>query len=57
VDILGEGSLGYPDELLKELDSTVWSIHSRFGSAAGGSGKICRSELQVLQKIHGLFKR
>ena len=31
VDILAEGSLDYPDDLLKELDYTVCSIHSRFG--------------------------
>jgi DNA polymerase (family 10) len=31
VDILVDGSLDYPDELLKELDYTVCSIHSRFG--------------------------
>jgi DNA polymerase (family 10) len=31
VDILADGSLDYPDELLKELDYTVCSVHSRFG--------------------------
>ncbi|HXS95652.1 MAG TPA: PHP domain-containing protein [Candidatus Limnocylindrales bacterium] len=31
VDILADGSLDYPDHLLKELDYTVCSIHSRFG--------------------------
>jgi DNA polymerase (family 10) len=31
VDILPDGSLDYPDALLKELDYTVCSIHSRFG--------------------------
>lgn len=31
VDILGNGSLDYPEEILKELDYTVCSIHSRFG--------------------------
>jgi DNA polymerase (family X) len=30
VDILEDGSLDYPDALLKELDYTVCSIHSRF---------------------------
>ena len=30
VDILVDGSLDYPDDLLKELDYTVCSIHSRF---------------------------
>jgi DNA polymerase (family 10) len=30
VDILADGSLDYPDELLQELDYTVCSIHSRF---------------------------
>jgi DNA polymerase (family 10) len=31
VDILEDGSLDYPDEVLKELDYTICSIHSRFG--------------------------
>jgi DNA polymerase (family 10) len=30
VDILADGTLDYPDALLKELDYTVCSIHSRF---------------------------
>lgn len=30
VDILADGSLDYPDTLLKELDYTVCSIHSKF---------------------------
>lgn len=30
VDILADGSLDYPDEMLRELDYTVCSIHSRF---------------------------
>ena len=30
VDILGDGSLDYPDDLLRELDYTVCSIHSKF---------------------------
>jgi DNA polymerase (family X) len=30
VDILADGSLDYPDDLLKELDYCVCSIHSRF---------------------------
>ena len=30
VDILADGSLDYPDSLLKELDYTICSIHSRF---------------------------
>ncbi|MCU1259847.1 MAG: hypothetical protein JWO80_2732 [Bryobacterales bacterium] len=30
VDILVDGSLDYPDELLRELDYTVCSIHSKF---------------------------
>ena len=30
VDILEDGSLDYPDAILKELDYTVCSIHSRF---------------------------
>ena len=31
VDILADGTLDYPDDLLAELDYTVCSIHSRFG--------------------------
>ena len=31
VDILVDGALDYPDEVLRELDYTVCSIHSRFG--------------------------
>ena len=31
VDILADGSLDYPDDLLRELDYTVCSVHSRFG--------------------------
>jgi DNA polymerase (family 10) len=31
VDILADGSLDYPDDLLAELDYTLCSIHSRFG--------------------------
>src|SRR3979409_845133 len=31
VDILADGTLAYPDELLKELDYAVCSVHSRFG--------------------------
>jgi DNA polymerase (family 10) len=31
VDILEDGSLDYPDDLLKELDYTICSVHSRFG--------------------------
>jgi DNA polymerase (family 10) len=30
VDILADGSLDYPDDLLKELDFVVASVHSRF---------------------------
>jgi DNA polymerase (family 10) len=30
VDILADGTLDYPDNLLKELDYTVCSVHSRF---------------------------
>ncbi len=31
VDILADGTLDYPDDLLQELDYTVCSVHSRFG--------------------------
>jgi DNA polymerase (family 10) len=30
VDILADGALDYPDDLLRELDYTVCSVHSRF---------------------------
>jgi DNA polymerase (family 10) len=30
VDILSDGTLDYPDDLLRELDYTVCSVHSRF---------------------------
>ena len=33
VDILADGSLDYPDDLLRELDYTVCSVHSRFALA------------------------
>jgi DNA polymerase (family 10) len=35
VDILGDGSLDYPDDVLAELDLVVGSVHSRFNMAAG----------------------
>lgn len=31
VDILADGTLDYPEDVMKELDYTVCSIHSRFG--------------------------
>ncbi len=44
VDILLDGSLDYPDHLLKELDYTVCSIHSRFGQGkAEQTGRILRA--------------
>ena len=44
VDILVDGSLDYPDDLLKELDYTVCSIHSRFGlGKAAQTGRIMRA--------------
>lgn len=33
-DILADGSLDYPDEVLAELDLVVGSVHSRFGLSA-----------------------
>ena len=35
VDILADGALDYPDDLLRELDYTVCSVHSRFGFGKG----------------------
>jgi DNA polymerase (family X) len=49
VDILADGSLDYPDELLKELDYTVCSIHSRFGL-----GKIAQTE-RVLRAMDNRY--
>src|SRR5207237_6717740 len=44
VDILADGSLDYPDHVLKELDYTVCSIHSRFGlNKAGQTERIMRA--------------
>jgi DNA polymerase (family X) len=44
VDILQDGSLDYPHELLKELDYTVCSIHSRFGlGKAAQTARILRA--------------
>jgi DNA polymerase (family 10) len=36
VDILADGALDYPDDLLRELDYTVCSVHSRFGLGKNG---------------------
>jgi DNA polymerase (family 10) len=36
LDILADGSLDYPDDLLRELDYTVCSVHSRFGFGKNG---------------------
>jgi DNA polymerase (family X) len=49
VDILADGSLDYPDELLKELDYTVCSIHSRFSL-----GKLAQTErmLRAMDNRH-----
>ncbi len=49
VDILADGSLDYPDHLLKELDYTVCSIHSKFGL-----GKIEQTEriLRAMDNPH-----
>jgi DNA polymerase (family X) len=44
VDILADGSLDYPDDLLRELDYTVCSVHSRFGlNRAGQTERIMRA--------------
>ena len=41
VDILADGSLDYPDDLLRELDYTVCSIHSRFGLTGSSRPSAC----------------
>lgn len=44
VDILADGSLDYPDSLLKELDYTVCSIHSKFNlSKAAQTERVMRA--------------
>lgn len=50
VDILADGSLDYPDELLAELDYTVCSIHSRFGL-----GKMAQTERILRAMDHRYF--
>jgi DNA polymerase (family 10) len=36
VDILADGSLDYPDELLRQMDFVIASVHSRFNMPQGG---------------------
>jgi DNA polymerase (family 10) len=44
VDILANGALDYPDDLLRELDYTVCSIHSQFNlDKAQQTGRILRA--------------
>jgi len=44
VDILADGSLDLPDDVLKELDLTVCSVHSKFNlSLAEQTKRICRA--------------
>lgn len=44
VDILADGTLDYPDELLAQLDYTICSIHSRFGlNAVAQTERILRA--------------
>jgi len=44
VDILADGALDYPDSLLRELDYTVCSIHSRFRlDRAGQTERLLRA--------------
>jgi len=44
VDILADGSLDLPDDVLKELDLTVCSVHSKFNlSLAEQTKRICKA--------------
>ena len=50
VDILPDGSLDYPDDLLSELDYTICSIHSRFAL-----GKLQQTERIMRAMDHPAF--
>lgn len=50
VDILADGSLDYPDDLLAELDYTICSIHSRFRL-----GKVEQTERVLRAMDHPAF--
>lgn len=50
VDILADGSLDYPDDLLAELDYTICSIHSRFQM-----GKVEQTERVLRAMDHPAF--
>ena len=41
-DILGDGSLDYPDDILKNFDFVIASIHSQFSLDAGGHDRTHR---------------
>jgi DNA polymerase (family 10) len=49
VDILADGSLDYPDEVLAELDVVVGSVHSRFRMPAGD---MTRRIVRALENPH-----
>lgn len=54
VDILTDGSLDYPDELLAELDYVVASVHSGFGlSQAEQTARLVRAASHPLVSILG----
>lgn len=54
VDILADGSLDYPDDLLAELDYVVASVHSNFGlSQAAQTGRLVRAASHPLVNILG----
>lgn len=54
VDILPDGSLDYPDELLAELDYVVASVHSGFGlSEADQTARLVRAASHPLVNILG----
>lgn len=54
VDILPDGSLDYPDDLLAELDYVVASVHSGFGlSAADQTARLVRAASHPLVNILG----
>jgi DNA polymerase (family 10) len=54
VDILGDGSLDFPDDLLKKLDLVVASVHSKFNlSADAQTNRIIRAMDNPLVSIVG----
>jgi DNA polymerase (family 10) len=49
VDILGDGKMDYPDEILAELDCVVASVHTRFNQS---QGEMTERILKALRNPH-----